>query len=222
MIRHVWYIGHGGGRGGGCGGGRGGGHVEDNDLKFDVCSLETRVNVFMHNDCVFPCRKTRGWTGNGCDLLLAGPRYRVCSRPRRSVVSEERLVTPLRFDDEPLEDLSPDDHPSQDDTNSTSLIQKETEESQELRAMEKATTHNTLQNNRMQTRSQIAKNRNAQQDKLPRDFPQQENETERIEDRNDSLDGESDAESDNEEKNQEKEEFEEEYQIHKLKEKTGQ
>ena len=61
------------------------------------------------------------------------------------------------------------------------------------------------------------KNRDVQQDKLPRDFPQQENETERAKDKNDLLDGEGDAESDNEEENQEKEEFEEGHKIQKLK-----
>ena len=59
----------------------------------------------------------------------------------------------------------------------------------------------------MQIRSQTAKNRDAQQDKLLRDFPQQENEIERIEDKNNSLDGEDNAENDDEEENQEKEEF---------------
>jgi len=42
---------------------------------------------------------------------------------------------------------------------------------------------NILRDNKMQTRSQTAKNRDAQQNKPPRDFPQQENETERIKDR---------------------------------------
>ena len=84
----------------------------------------------------------------------------------------------------------------------------------------KAITRNIPQSNKIQTRSQTTKNRDAQQDKLSRDFPQQENETERAKDRNDSLDGEGDAESDNEEENQEKEEFEG-HKIQKLKGKTG-
>ncbi|KYM85828.1 hypothetical protein ALC53_04413 [Atta colombica] len=46
--------------------------------------------------------------------------------------------------DELFEDLLPNNHPSEEDTNSTSLTQKETEESHELRTMEKATTRNTL------------------------------------------------------------------------------
>jgi len=67
--------------------------------------------------------------------------------------------------------------------------------------MEKTIRRDTLRSNKMLTRSQTTKNRGAQQDKLPRDFPQQKNKTERIENKNDSSDGEGDIESNNEEEN---------------------
>ncbi|KAG5314888.1 POL4 protein, partial [Pseudoatta argentina] len=48
-------------------------------------------------------------------------------------------------DDEPLEDLFPDDHPPEEDTNSTSLTRKETEKPREPQTMENTITHNIPQ-----------------------------------------------------------------------------
>jgi len=69
---------------------------------------------------------------------------------------EDKYFKLYLINDEPLEDLL-SNHPPEEGTDSTSLTQKKTEESHELRIMEKATTRNTLRDNRMQTRSQMAK-----------------------------------------------------------------
>ena len=71
-------------------------------------------------------------------------------------------------DDEPLENLLLDYDSSKEGTNSIPFTQKKTEESQEPQAIEKATGRNILRSNKMLTRSQTTKNRDAQQNKLPR------------------------------------------------------